>query len=154
VAVAGVPHATGCAALAGEQEVEATFVVGPKSDGSFFGWTEITISEDASSADGATLTSVRLELPDPPQAEDLTFLQHIAGEAVTPDDRTLVVKQPRFPAGEVPVGLDVVYGGDLRPFFPDGHTIRIEWTGQTNPAYTAWPEKGIPVRVVAKVEIE
>jgi len=146
--------ATGCASLAGEQEAEARFVVGPRSDGSFFGWTEITLSENANEANRATLTSVRIDLEDPTVAPDMTFIVNVLGEAVTPEERTTLVDQPRMPAGERPVGLDVVYKDDLRPLFPDGYTIRIEWTGQTNPAFTNWPEGGIGVKVVAKVDIE
>ena len=153
-ALAMTPALGGCASLVGEQEAEARFVVGPKSDGSFFGWTEITISESTDDASRATLTAVRADLEDPSQADDLTFILSVLGEAVTPDGRTVIVNQPRMPKGERPVGLDVVYKGDLRPFFPDGHTIRIEWTGQTNPAFTAWPAGGIGVKVVAKVDIE
>jgi hypothetical protein len=41
----------------------------------------------------------------------------------------------------------------LRGFFPDGHTIRIEWTGARNPAVTI-PEGGLWVTVRLRVNVQ
>jgi hypothetical protein len=145
---------TGCAGLAGEEEVESGFPVRPTPDGSFFGWTEITISADANDAERATLVSARLDVADPSQASDLSFLRTLKGEVVLDTERTLVVDEDSFPKGERPVGLNIVYGGDLRPFFKDGHTIRLEWTGLIDPSFSPWPAEGIDCKVSAKVDVE
>src|SRR5262245_39338611 len=115
----------GCGSVAGDQEAEAKFKVAPRGDGSFFGWTEITLSDDANSVDGATIGFVRLEAQ--PPAKDVTFLQSVNGEAVTSKERTLLVTKNGMPADEVFALMDIVYKGDLRPFFEDGRMIRIEW---------------------------
>lgn len=153
LALAAIP-ATGCAGLAGEEEVEAGFPVRPTPDGSFFGWTEVTISADANDAERATLISARLDVADPSQASDLSFLRTLKGEAVLDTERTLVIDEESFPKGERPVGLNIVYGGDLRPFFKDGHTVRLEWTGLIDTSFSPWPPDGIDCKVSAKVDIE
>ena len=145
--------ATGCAGLAGEEETEAGFPVRPSADGTFFGWTEVTISADANDAERATLVSARLDVADPSKASDLSFFRTLRGEAVVDATRTLVIDEDSFPKGERPVGLNIVYGGDLRPFFKDGHTIRLEWSGTVDSSF-AWPPEGIDCKVTAKVDIE
>jgi hypothetical protein len=144
--------ATGCSSVAGDQEAAAKFKVLPKGDGSFFGWSEITLAQDANSVDGATIGFVRLEAK--PPATDVTFLHSVSGEAVTSKERTLLVTKTGMPADESFALMDVVYDGDLRQFFEDGRKIRIEWTGQTNPAFTAWPADGIWVTVTVRIRIE
>ena len=42
---------------------------------------------------------------------------------------------------------------DLRPFFPDGHMIHIDWTGRSNPNFTSWPEGGFWVKTRLQVNI-
>lgn len=146
----------GCASLvAGDHEAETKFLLGPGGDGSFFGWSEITLDQDANSADRAVIFAVTLELMNPGETGDLTFIKSLSGEAVTPEKRTLVVQRQSFTPGETLAELDVLYKDDIRPFFPDGHTIRIEWSGQTNPAFDAWPEEGgFWIRVKVGVTIE
>ena len=68
---------------------------------------------------------MRIDLENPTQANDLTFLLNIKGEAVTPDSRTVLVNQPRIPGGVRPLGLDVVYKDDIRPFFPEGYRNEV-----------------------------
>ncbi|MBK8253463.1 MAG: hypothetical protein IPK82_12450 [Polyangiaceae bacterium] len=144
---------TGCSFLAGEHDATTTFLVSPQANGSYWGWSEITIPQDADSVDGATLQFARLELPEDSKAPDLTFLQNILAEVVVPDQRVSVAKKDQFPPEEVVVPLDLLYEGDLREFFPDGRTIRIEWTGQRNPAVEIPPEGyWVDVRVRIKVE--
>lgn len=144
---------SGCAAIAGEQSAETKFLVAPKGDGSFWGWSEITIEQDANSVDSATLNAVTVEPMEGSSASDMTFVQSVLGEAVTSTARTTVVEQTSMPPGERLVSMKVVHTGDLRGFFEDGHTIRVEWSGQTNPAYP-WPAEGIWIRVRVFVEIE
>lgn len=145
----------GCADLvAGKHEQEARFTVGPAGDKSYAGWSEITISEDVNQAGRSTVFAATMELEDPTSATDMTFIQDILGEAVVGDERTLMVTKSPVPANTMPVPFDIVHKEDIRPFFRDGHTIRIEWEGQTNPNYTAWPQDGIGVKVKIGVEIE
>jgi hypothetical protein len=144
---------TGCASIAGEQSAETKFLVAPHGDGSFWGWSEITIEQDANSVDGAKLNAVTVEPMDEAVASDMTFVQSVLGEAVTSTARTKVVEQPSMPPGERLVSMGIVHEGDLRGFFEDGHTIRVEWSGQTNPSYP-WPAEGIWIRVRVFVQIE
>jgi hypothetical protein len=144
----------GCADLiAGKHETEARFTVGPVGDGSFYGWSEITVSEDPNDAGRATIFAATMELEDPSQATDMTFILSVSGEAVTSTERTLVVQKSPVPPNETLVEFDILHHDDIRPFFED-RTVRFEWKGQTNPAFTAWPEGGIGVKVKVGVEIE
>ena len=147
--------ATGCAAVAGDQEIETKFRVKPRSDGTFFGWTEISITDDPNSVDGATLGYVTLRAQEPPNA-DLSFLQTLTGEAVKDEERTQLVSQTKFPEKEPEVALKVDYHGDLRGFFTtdEKHKIRIEWNGATNPSFTNWPENGFEMKVVVSIKID
>jgi hypothetical protein len=150
-----VVGATGCAAVAGDQEIETKFRVKPRGDGTFFGWTEISIDDDPNSVDGATLGFVTLRAQDPPNA-DCSFLASLTGEAVTPEKRTQLVSQTEFPEREPEVALKVDYKDDLRGFFTtdEKHTIRIEWNGSTNPSFTNWPENGFEMKVVVSIKID
>ncbi len=145
---------SGCAAIAGEQSAETKFLVSPKGDGTFWGWSEITIEQDVNSVDKATLRAVTVEPMDAEVASDMTFIQSVLAESVTSTARTKLVEQPSMPPGERLVSMDVVYKDDLRGFFEDGHSIRIEWSGATNPAYPSWPAEGIWIKVRIFVEIE
>jgi len=145
----------GCASVAGDQEIETKFRVKPKTDGSFFGWTEISISDDPNSVDGAKLGYVTIRAQDPPNA-DLRFIKTVRGEAVTPEERTQLVSKSGFPAREPEVALDVDYHDDIRGFFStdEKHKIRVEWKGETDPTFTDWPENGFEIKVVVGVRIE
>jgi hypothetical protein len=145
----------GCASLvAGDHEAETKFLLGPSGDGSFFGWSTITLDEDPNAAERATIFGVTVELMNPGDTGDLTFIQSVKGEAVTSTERTLVVQRQSFTPGETIADLEIMHTGDIRPFF-ENNTIRIEWTGRTNPAFTAWPaEGGFWIRVKVGVEIE
>ncbi len=144
----------GCASVIGVQDTEVEFPVLPAGNGTFFGWNEITIDQDANSVNGARLLAVTLDVTQPAGTPDLSFLQSIRGETVLDGQRTLVATAESFPRGEQAVIMDVAYDGDLRHFFKDGHTIRLEWTGKTNPAYANWPSGGFVVRGRIKVDIE
>jgi hypothetical protein len=144
--------AGGCSDIAGDQDAETKFLLKPGGDGNFFGWSEITIDQDANSVDGATLRFVTLERMEGVQPGDLTFIHSVIGEAVNPESRTLLVTKTKMPAGEMTVPLDVVYDDDLRQFFPDGHTIRVEWNGSADT--TGLPAEGVWIRVKVRVHIE
>lgn len=143
----------GCAAIAGEHDAETEFLIAPGGDGTFFGWSEITISQRADSVDSAVLQFVVLEVIDPPGTPDLTFISEVVGEAVTPDGRTVVVRRRGMPKNEPSVALDIEHRGDLRSFFADGHTIRIEWRGSVNQRYP-FPDGGIRIRVALRVVVD
>lgn len=142
----------GCSSVVSEYDVDADFTVTPKIDGTFFWWNEVTLDSDVNSYGSAHLGFVRLDVL--PPAKDLTFLSSVVGEAVTSKERTKIVSQSPMPAGEPNVILDLAYEGDIRPFFEDGHKVRVEWTGQTNPKFLAWPPGGIQVAVKARLLLD
>lgn len=142
----------GCSSVISEYDVDAAFTVTPKVDGTFFWWNEITLDNDVSSYGNVHLGFVRLDVK--PPGEDLTFLSSVLGEAVTSKERTKVVSQSPMPKGEPNVILNLTYDGDVRPFFEDGHTVRLEWTGQTNPQFLAWPPGGLEVAVKARLILD
>ena len=142
----------GCTSVISEYDVDADFTVTPKIDGTFFWWNEITLDNDVSSYGAVRLGFVRLDVM--PPGEDLTFLSSVLGEAVTSKERTKVVSQSPMPKGEPNVVLDLAYDGDIRPFFEDGKTVRLEWTGQTNPQFLAWPPGGLQVAVKARLVLD
>lgn len=150
---------TGCNFIAGEHDAETWFIVDPRANGTFFGWSQITIQQDAREVEDAELMFARLELPEDSPAEDLTFIQNVLAEVVILDDAEqrveaeVVAKKDEMPKGQPSVPLDLVFDGDLRHFFPDGHTIRIEWTGQRNPEVEI-PEGGLKVLVSIRVKVE
>ncbi len=156
VAAAALSLSTsGCASLlTGEQDATADFLVEPKSDGTFWGWTEITVGGDINSVGPANLEAVTLQVEKPPGFDDLSFLASLKGEAVTPTARTTVAVLDSFPRGEEAVVMNIVFQGDLHPLFKDQSTIRIEWTGATNPAFTNWPDGGIWVKADVKIFIQ
>ncbi len=145
--------AMGCSVVSGSHDATTEFLVNPHADGTYKGWSEITISQDANSVKGATLQFARLELPDDSPADDLTFMKDVFGELVTPTERVPVAQKDTMPEGEGTVVLDLLYDGDLRRFFPDGHTVRIEWQGTRNPAVEI-PADGLWVTVRVRVNVE
>jgi hypothetical protein len=142
------PPLAGCAALIGEEDIDAWFLLIPRSDGSFFGWTEFTLSSAPGPDDEAVLRRVVLQAP--PETGDLSFLLQVAGEAVREAQRTLLVTGGSFPPDDSLGLLDVVHEGGLRGFFL-GDTLRIEWTGQIDPAFPVPPDG---IRIDATVTIE
>lgn len=149
----------GCAVVAaGDHDATTEFLVDPHADGTFFGWSEITVSQDASSVKGASLVFARLEVPDDSSAPDLTFIKDIKAELVIKEGDTYLERQPAgdkavMPPGENIVPLDNIYKGDLRHFFPDGHTVRIEWTGSRNTAVEI-PDGGYWVTVRVRINVQ
>ena len=69
-----------CASLvARDHETETKFLLGPSGgNATFFGWSEITLDQDASSAGRATIYAVTMELTNPGEAGDLTFIVHLS----------------------------------------------------------------------------
>lgn len=149
-AAAAAKATAGCAALAGEETIEAFVVVQKTDSGSFWGWTEYNLDEPADPDQGATLERVLLRAPD--GVNDLRFLTSLYAEIVNAETRTLVAQATSFPANDTMAPLDVLYDGDLRPLFPDGKTIRIEWTGTIDMTYE-FPAEGIRVDALIVIEV-
>lgn len=147
VAVGGL---AGCRALAGEETIEAHVVVKRNDSGTFAGWSEYKLDSPAGEDEGAILKRVLLRAPD--GVADLTFITSLLGEAVTPTLRTPIVSGEGFPANDTMAALEVLYDDDLRPFFPDGQKIRIEWSGTIDLAYP-FPAEGIRVDALITVEV-
>lgn len=144
----------GCASIAGVQATDADFLVKPLGDGTFSGWTDITIEQDVDSASSGTLTAVTLNTETPDGYPDLNYMGALAGAADVNGATTPLVSQDSFPVNQTYVIMNVLYHDDLRQFFPDGHTIRIDWTGRTNPSFTAWPTDGFWVHAKINVDIQ
>jgi hypothetical protein len=146
---------TSCLALAaGVHDTEIDFLVAQAPNNTFFGWTEITIDGDTSQANSATLQAVTLDVLKPAGTPDLSFLQSLTGEVVLDEKRAVVVTGDSFPRGEQAVILKVKLTDDLRPFFRNGNTLRVEWKGTMNPAFTKWPADGFTIRGRIKIDIE
>lgn len=143
------PALTGCAALLGEEDIDAWFLLIPRSDGSFFGWTEFTLSSAPGPDDEALLRRVVLRAP--ATAGDLRFLRQVTGEAVRREERTLLVTGSDFPAQDTLAPLDVVHEGGLSGFF-DGDTLRIEWSGSVDPSFPI-PAEGIRIDATVTIEV-
>jgi hypothetical protein len=143
------PTLTGCAALLGEEDIDAWFLLIPRSDGTFFGWTEFTLSTPPGPDDEAVLRRVVLEAP--ATASDLRFVQRVSGEAVLREQRTLLVTGSDFPVQDTLAPLDVVYEGGLSGFF-DGDTLRIEWSGSVDPSFPI-PAEGIRIDATVTIEV-
>ena len=95
-----------------------------------------------------------LDVEKPEGTADLAFLKTLVGELVLDDKRVIAVTGDSFPKGEQSVALKVKFTEDIRPFFKGGTTLRVEWNGTTNPAFTAWPADGFWIRGRIKIDIE
>lgn len=149
-----VPSALGvvsCASLLGEETIDAWFVVGEGGAGPFHGWNTITLPGEAGEDDVAELR--RVELIAPSTTNDVRFVLNVLSETVLPTgERTPLAQGQGFPENQPVATLDILYRDNLRPFFADGKSIRIEWTGNTDPAYP-YPPEGLRVDVAVTVEI-
>ncbi|WP_437997329.1 hypothetical protein WMF26_42015 [Sorangium sp. So ce185] len=149
--------ASACATIAGEHEAETKFLVKPTSQSTFSGWSEVSISQDPNSVDGAELRFIRLEARDD-NVPDLTFIKSITAQAVVDGEATLIAKKAPMPAGERIVPLDRKYHGDIRKFFyPDeengGYTVHVDWFGEVDLTKKIPPE-GVWMKVIVAVRVE
>lgn len=141
----------GCAALIGEQTVEGYFYVGKDGSTKFFGWTEVNLGQEAGPDDAAAIRYGSLQAPD--GTKDLTFLTSITCEAVVPTgERTLLMKGENFPKNDTIGPLEIVYTDNLRPFFPDGKKIRVEWKGTVDGTFP-YPAGGLRVDAYVTIEL-
>ena len=146
---------TGCLALvAGENDTTVNLNVAHGDGQQFFNWNEITLSQSINDVNSATMIGVDMHVVTPVGA-DLTFLSPpIIGEAVNGSRRTQVVSLSEIKPGETTAAMKVDYYDDLKDLFRDEHTIRIEWSGRLNPAFTNWPADGIDCKATVKIDIE
>lgn len=105
--------------------------------------TKTVIDQDVS-GHHATLTSVTLEVVGP-NGQTLAFLADVQASATAGGQRTELVTLTGAPA-VTSAPLDIQYHGDLNPFFPDGHTIVVRWTGHLDPSYGPLPAGGVQIR--------
>ena len=146
---------TSCLALAaGVHDTEIDFLVAQAPNNSFFGWTEIGIDGNVGEANSVTLQAVTLDVRTPAGTADLSFLQSLVGEIVLDEQRVIAAVGDSFPRGEQAVALKLKFAGDIRPFFKNGNTLRVEWNGKMDPAFTKWPADGFMVRGRIKIDIE
>ncbi len=149
--------ASACASVAGEYEAETKFLVKPTSQSVFSGWSEVGVSQDPSSVDGAKLMFIRLEAQDS-NVRDLSFIKSITAEVVVDGVATEVARKSPMPPGERIVPLDRVYHGDIRQFFYEdttngGYTVHVDWRG-TADLTKAIPPEGVWMKVIVAVRIE
>ncbi len=142
--------ASACASLLGEETIEAFIDVNHTNSGSFWGFTEYELDTAADEDQGAILKRVLLRAPS--GVDNLRFITSLFGEAVTPDERTPLVEGGDFPENDTMAALDVLYNDDLRPFFPDGKKIRVEWSGTIDPNYQ-FPAEGHRVEALIVIEV-
>ncbi len=154
VAALGLSSTSCLALLAGVHDTEINFLVAPSESNRFFGWTEITIDGDANDANSAIIQAVTLDVLEPADTGDLSFLQTLVGKLVLDETSTVAVTGDKFPVGEQAVTLRVAFTEDIRPFFKNGTTLRVEWTGTMNPSFTKWPAAGFKVRGRIKIDIQ
>ncbi len=142
----------GCAAIAGEETIDAYFTVGRGTDADFNGWSEYNFDSAPDKDQAATLERVMLHAPD--GAGDLTFITSVFAECVQPDKtRTPLAQGSNFPKNDTIAPLDILYDGNLRPLlYPDGKKIRIEWSGTFDTTYPH-PEGGTKVQAQVVIEI-
>lgn len=149
-AAAAASAASGCAALAGEETIEAYVMVYPSESGSFWGWTEYNM-DDVSEDQAASLERVLLRVPE--SVGNLRFVTSLLAEAVTPTARTEVARGGDFPPDDTMAPLEIIYEGDLQPLIDrDNQKIRIEWSGTMDTSYPI-PEEGIRVDALIVIEV-
>ena len=147
--------ALGCNFARGLLESDVTFPVAALHDGAFKAWSELSFDgADVSSVDRATLIDVVLTVTTPADTGDVSFLRTLEARVVSGSEPTLVATGDSFPVGQQRVRLDVKYKDDLRPMFANGDTIKVEWTGATNPDFHAWPAGGFVVNAHLVIDVK
>jgi hypothetical protein len=153
VGASGLGFAAGCASILGEQQLDTYFILKPNSSGGFQGWTEINLGTTAGPDDSATIK--RVSMTAPMGVNDLTFVKNILGEGVNPDTQARVpfVRGVNFPKDDTIGIFEILYTGNVRPFFRDGTTIRLEWSGAIDTTGLTLPAEGARVDVLVTVDV-
>jgi hypothetical protein len=143
---------SGCAEIAGEQQIDTYFLLKPTSSGVFGGWTEIALDQAPEPGDSAVLE--RASMTAPAGMKDLTFITSIEGAAVDPASGSLVplVRGDDFPKNDTIGFFEILYPGNIGRFFKGGTTIRIEWNGRvaTNAGI---PAEGVRIDALVTVDV-
>jgi len=135
--------AAACGGRIEGNDIEFDYSVG-NVPGGLLAFETITVVEQDVSSHHASLTSVTLEVVSP-SGTTLAFLEDLQASGVAGGGTTPFVTLTNVPhASTVP--LDIVFHGDLQPFFPDGHTIRVQWKGHLDPTFGPLPAGGVTVR--------
>lgn len=126
-----------------EQGTEFEFTFHRPPNGAFAFESVIAIDQNVNRANKAVLTSVTFEV-ETPGGTTLGFLEDAEANVIVGDQHTPLVSFEGSHASAAP--LTVLYHGDLRPMFPDGHTIVVAWQGHVDTRAT-WPADGIKVKI-------
>jgi hypothetical protein len=149
--VAFVLSLSSCSAfINGIHGTTITFPVERQPDYTFSAWTDITLQQDISSVNSATLVAVTLSVKSPAGTPDLSFFGSIVGSV----ENTKVVSMNKFPSGVPYVTLEDDYLGNLKALFEDSHTIHIDWNGTMNPKYKNWPATGFEVQADIEIDVQ
>ena len=133
----------GCGGRIAGDDIEFVYTVENAPSGVFSFETRTVVEQDVSSHHGS-LTSVTLDVVSPSGAT-LAFISDAEASAMVGGAYTQLVTLTNVPHVST-VPLDIVFHGDLLPFFTDGHTIRVRWTGHLDPTFGPLPAGGITVR--------
>ena len=146
-----VPLASCALVKQGDHDLHAYFIVPKTADGALSGYTELHLGEEADPTDEAVLKRVVIYAPD--GTKDLTFIQSLVGRSTSEDGvEEVIVEGGDFPKNDTIGFLDVVYEGNLRPFFKDGKAFRVNWKGQIDPTFPI-PDSGYHVDALVTVEV-
>jgi hypothetical protein len=137
----------GCVAACGGRiegaDIEFDYTV-QNVPGGLLAFETVTVTEQDVSSHHASLTSVTLEVVSP-SGTTLAFLSDLQASASSGGATTQLVTLTTVPHSTT-APLDIVFHGDLQPFFPDGHTIRVRWKGHLAPSFGPLPSGGVTVR--------
>lgn len=106
--------------------------------------THTRVSQNVNDASGANLAAVTFEVQSPVGAT-LGFLAAVEGSAMVGEESTRLVSLDPAVSQGTSAPLTIEYPGDLRRFFPDGHTLVVRWHVHIDPSYPV-PASGITVK--------
>jgi hypothetical protein len=136
--------AAGCR---GDDDTSFELSVQPKTDGVFSFQTDLRFSGGVDAAGSKELVAMTLAVEEPGTVTSLSFLSTVEAQAVTPTAVTTVATLDSVPPGEPSASMHIDSLGELQPLFESSNTIRLYWTVTLDPAFTAWPAGGIPLRL-------
>lgn len=124
---------------------EFEFVLHRPASGEFSFQSTIAVDQSVNGVDHATLSSVTLEAVSP-AGTTLDFLELVQADALVHGEHTPLVAFAATERETSVAPLTILYEKDLRPLFPDGHTIVIAWHGEVAPN-VSWPIDGFRIRI-------
>jgi hypothetical protein len=128
--------AVACPGRTSTQSMSTTFPMQPVAGVTFTGRTDATFSHPLPENAHARLSSVTLTT----DVSDFSWLARIEATS-TPHggEPTLLFRKEGFPPGSSSVDLEVEYDGDVRPFFIDGTSVHLDWSGAYAPTVHPYP---------------